>query len=64
MESFEEKLKRVEEIIGKIQRKEVGLQDMLTYFEEGIRILKECREELTMVENKVKHLLEEQDDTK
>lgn len=57
--SFEEKLKRVEEIIGKLQRKEVSLQEMLAYFEEGTRILKECKEELTMVENRIKYLIEE-----
>ncbi|MEM3445508.1 MAG: exodeoxyribonuclease VII small subunit [Thermoplasmata archaeon] len=57
--SFEEKLKRVEEIIGKIQRREVSLAEMLAYFEEGTKILEECREELTRVENRVKYLIEE-----
>ncbi|MEM3513037.1 MAG: exodeoxyribonuclease VII small subunit, partial [Thermoplasmata archaeon] len=33
--NFEEKLKRVEEIIAKIQKREVSLDEMLAYFEEG-----------------------------
>lgn len=58
--SFEEKLKRVEEIIGKIQRREVSLNEMLAYFEEGTKILRECKEELTRVENRIKYLIGEE----
>ncbi|MCX8173103.1 MAG: exodeoxyribonuclease VII small subunit [Thermoplasmata archaeon] len=62
--SFEEKLKRVEEIIAKIQKREVSLNEMLAYFEEGTKILKECREELTEVENRIKYLIDEENQVK
>lgn len=62
--SFEEKLKRVEEIISKIQRREVSLSEMLAYFEEGARILSECRAELTNVENRIKYLIAEENNVK
>lgn len=54
--SFEEKLKRVEEIIEKIQKKEVPMSEMLAYFEEGTKLLNECREELTRIENRIKEI--------
>ncbi|MEM3396066.1 MAG: exodeoxyribonuclease VII small subunit [Thermoplasmata archaeon] len=62
--NFEEKLKRVEEIIAKIQKREVSLDEMLAYFEEGTKLLSECREELTRVENRIKYLIEEEKQVK
>ncbi|MGC9060890.1 MAG: exodeoxyribonuclease VII small subunit, partial [Thermoplasmata archaeon] len=58
--SFEEKLKRVEEIIARIQRKEVGLDEMLKDFEEGTQLLRECKEELVRAENRIKFLIEKE----
>jgi exodeoxyribonuclease VII small subunit len=58
--SFEEKLKRVEEIIEKIQRRETTLDEMLASFEEGSKLLNECREELTRAENRIKMLIEQE----
>lgn len=42
--TFEEKMKRIEEISALMDRKETGLEESLKLYEEGIRLIRECNE--------------------
>ncbi len=54
---FEKKLNRLEEIVEKMESGELALEESLKFFEEGIRLSRECNTQLTEAEQKVKILL-------
>lgn len=54
---FEKKLQRLEEIVGKMESGELTLEDSLKSFEEGVKLSRECSQQLTQAEQKVKLLL-------
>lgn len=55
---YEEDVKRLEEIADKIERGEMGLEQTIELFEEGIKLVKECQKFLNQTELKVNKLLE------
>lgn len=54
--SLEQSLKRLEEIVEKMERGDVSLDDAVNLYEEGIQISKECAEKLRTAELKIKKL--------
>ena len=54
---FEKKLNRLEEIVNKMETGEMSLDDSLKSFEEGVKLSRECQQQLTEAEQKVKLLL-------
>lgn len=54
---FEKKLSRLEEIVHKMEKGEVSLEDSLKLFEEGVKLSRECHQKLTDAELKVKKLV-------
>jgi len=54
---FEKNLKRLEEIVQKLENGELQLEESLKLFEEGVKISRQCNEKLTEAEKKVKILL-------
>lgn len=54
---FEKKLARLEEIVGKMESGDLTLEDSLKFFEEGVKLSRECNLQLTQAEQKVKLLL-------
>jgi len=54
---FEKKLKRLEEIVHKMEEGDIALDKSLEMFEEGIRLSRECQSQLTEAEQKVVKLL-------
>ena len=54
---FEKKLNRLEEIVQKMERGELALEDSLKLFEEGIKLSRECHTSLNAAEVKVKKLI-------
>lgn len=54
---FEKKLNRLEEIVGKMEAGDVSLEDSLKFFEEGVKLSRECNSQLSQAEQKVKLLL-------
>lgn len=54
---FEQKLKRLEEIVKKMEVGELELEDSLKLFEEGVKLTKECQGHLSQAEQKVKLLV-------
>jgi exodeoxyribonuclease VII small subunit len=54
---FEKNLKRLEEIVHKLEDGEIQLEDSLKLFEEGVKISRSCNSQLTEAEKRVKLLL-------
>jgi len=54
---FEKNIKRLEEIVHKLEDGELALEESLKLFEEGIKLSRECNTKLSDAEKKVKLLL-------
>ena len=54
--SFEESLKRLEQIVGQLEGGECSLDQSLKLFEEGAKLAGQCKELLDQAEQKVKLL--------
>lgn len=54
---FEKKLSRLEEIVNKMEKGELALEESLTLFEEGVKLSRECHQKLNDAEAKVKLLV-------
>jgi exodeoxyribonuclease VII small subunit len=59
--TFEENLKRLEQILAALEQDQAGLDASLKLFEEGIEILRSASTELERAETKVQVLLEKSD---
>jgi len=55
-QSFEESLRRLEEIVNKLEQGEIPLEDSVRIYEEGLVLSKACIERLTQAELKLKKL--------
>jgi len=55
---FEDQLGRLEEIVARLEDEGVGLEESLDLFEQGMTLVKSCRERLEQVEQRVAKLLE------
>ena len=58
---FEDAIKRLEEIVQKLESGELPLEESLKVFEEGMNLIKFCSEKLEEVEQKVTKLVKESD---
>lgn len=56
--SFEEALKRLEEIVSSLETGQLSLDESLSVFEEGIRLSKLCNKKLVETKQKVEKLME------
>jgi exodeoxyribonuclease VII small subunit len=54
---FEKKLKRLEDIVEKMESGDLSLDDSLKLFEEGVKLSRDCQSQLGAAEEKVKVLL-------
>jgi exodeoxyribonuclease VII small subunit len=61
--SFEQRLKRLEEIVGELESDQIELERALALFEEGVTCLRAATEELGKVEARVQRLVERTDGT-
>jgi len=59
--NFESSLKKLEQIVAKLEDGDISLEDSVKSFEEGISLVKECQKQLSSAELKVKKLLESGD---
>ncbi|MER3523084.1 MAG: exodeoxyribonuclease VII small subunit [Ignavibacteria bacterium] len=55
-QTFEDSLKRLEEIVEQLEQGDVPLDDALRMYEEGIALAKACVEKLTQAELRLKKL--------
>ncbi len=56
---FEASLKRLEEIVRRLEEEQVPLEESLALFTEGKKLAKACETELQKVENRVRQLIED-----
>ncbi len=56
-ESFEKALKRLEEIVNKLESGDLPLDESLKIFEEGVKLSRFCTKKLDEAERKVEVLL-------
>ena len=54
--SFEEALSQLETIAGQIEQGEIGLEESITKYEEGMGLVKQCRAILEKAEMKIQKL--------
>lgn len=54
---FETKLNRLEEIVKSMESGQLGLEESLKLFEEGVKISRDCQNELDAAEQKVELLI-------
>jgi len=59
--SIEDSLIKLESIINKMESGDISLEDSLTSFEEGIKLINECRTKLENAEQKVLELTKNND---
>ena len=57
--TLEEDLTKLDELVKKMDNKDVSLEDSFSFYEEGMKILKGANEKLDEVEKKVKVLQED-----
>jgi exodeoxyribonuclease VII small subunit len=61
--SFEQRLRRLEQIVGELESEQIELERALALFEEGVTCLRSATEELGKVEARVQRLVERADGT-
>ncbi len=56
-QNFESNLKKLEEVVKALEGNNVSLEDMLSLFEQGIHLTKECTTALDEAEQKISILM-------
>mgnify|MGYP002852846210 CR=1 FL=1 len=59
METFEQKLSKLEKLTSDIKRSDISLEEALKAFEEGIKLASGMEEELDKIEGKIQILMNE-----
>ena len=59
--NFETSIKKIEQIVAKLEDGDISLEDSVKSFEEGVGLVKECQKQLSAAELKVKKLLDNGD---
>lgn len=55
--NYEENLARLQQVVERLERDALGLEESLTLFEEGMSLVEQCDEQLRRVEERVKVLV-------
>ncbi len=61
MANFEESLKKLEVIVGKLEQGELSLDQSMNLFEEGVKLSAACKAELDAAEGKIQLLVKQRD---
>jgi len=59
-ETFEEAIKKLEAIVEKLEKEDLGLDESLKAFEEGVKLSRFCSNKLDEAERKVEILLRDE----
>jgi exodeoxyribonuclease VII small subunit len=60
--SYDEAIREIEEILGKIEEGELGVDELAERVNRVTSLLKSCRDRLYRTEEKVNRILDEEDD--
>ena len=58
LKDFERSLQKLEKIVNQMESGELGLEDSLNQFEQGIKLAKNCQNTLSNAELRVEQLIE------
>ncbi len=61
--TFEQALKQLETIAEQIERGQIGLEESIAKYEEGMALVRQCREILSKAELKIQQLQQRADGT-
>ena len=61
--NFEEKLRELEQLVTRMEDGNLGLEESLEAFENGVKLVKQCQQALEAAEQKVKLLTSADGDT-
>jgi exodeoxyribonuclease VII small subunit len=61
-QKFEDKLKKLEDIVEKLESGELDIEETLTLFQDGMKLGKDCRNMLEEIEDKVNKVLAADED--
>ena len=59
--SFEEAIKELTNIVGKIEKGQIPLQDSLEQYEKGMALIKQCRTILQKAEERIEKITKEEE---
>ncbi len=59
LKEFEKSLQQLEKIVGRMESGELGLEESLAQFEQGIKLARACQDTLANAELKVEQLIEQ-----
>ncbi|WP_458412549.1 exodeoxyribonuclease VII small subunit [Schinkia sp. CFF1] len=62
--TFEQAMKNLEEIVGKLEEGDVPLEAAIAYFQEGMSLSKICHQKLQHVEKQIEQILQEDGEIK
>ena len=62
--NFEKSLKQLEKIVEDLESGDMSLEESLKSFERGIKLTRQCQEELSKAELKIQRLIEENGESK
>ena len=60
-EKFEMSLKKLEDIVHKLEEGDLSLEDSIKSFEEGMKLVKTCETRLNEVQKKIEILMKDKD---
>jgi exodeoxyribonuclease VII small subunit len=55
-ESYEESLKKIEDIVDKLESGDLSIEDSITCYENGLKLLQKCYDKLNKAEKKLEEL--------
>lgn len=58
--TYEQAIRKLEEVVRRLENEEVPLEEALASFKEGVRLSRYCREKLAEIEFQVEYLLKEE----
>lgn len=58
---FEEAMKKLEDIVGKLENGNISLDESMTKYEEGVRLVRLCQKRLDEAKKKVEILVKSKD---
>ncbi|MDE3062880.1 MAG: exodeoxyribonuclease VII small subunit [Acidobacteriota bacterium] len=61
MPTFEDSLKKLEGIVEQMEKGDLGLEESIKLFEEGVALSSACKKELDAAEGKVELLIKQRD---
>lgn len=62
--TFEQAMKNLEDIVGKLEEGDVPLEAAIAYFQEGMSLSKICHQKLQHVEKQIEQILQEDGEIK